>query len=148
MPTGVLLPDAHGRQLGAVALDVGDALLHPCRGRRALQVVIEVLLQADGVILLVGPLAQSVRFAVVIEEVDFLTQAAQCQVELDALIPWHRVVAIVVQQHDRRPHAVRPENGRVLDEARRVLTDGSADAALRALVLALPRDARAPAYAV
>ena len=43
--------------------------------------MIEVLLQADGVILLVGALAQAVRFAVVVEEVDFLAQAAQRQVE-------------------------------------------------------------------
>src|ERR1035437_737644 len=110
--------------------------------------MIEVLLQADRVVLLVGPLAQPVRFAVVVEEVDFLAQAAQRQIKLHALIPWHRVVAIVVQQHYRRLYPVRPEDRRVFDEARGVLPDGSADAALRALILKLPRDPGAPADTV
>src|ERR1035438_8885460 len=78
----------------------------------------------------------------------FLAEAAQRQIEFHALIPRHGVVAIVVQQHDGSLHAVRPEDGRILDEARGILPDGSADAALRALILELPRDARAPADAV
>src|SRR5262249_42345163 len=82
------------------------------------------------------------------EHVDFLVQAPQREVKLDALIPRHRVVGVVVQDHDRRLHAVGPENWRVLDEARGILPDRSADTALRVLVLELARNAGSPADAV
>src|ERR1035441_3418467 len=107
--------------------------------------MIEVLLHANGVVLLIGPAPQAVRLSVVIEKIHFLAQPPQRQEELDALIPRHRIVAVVLQNQHRSLHAIGPENRRVLDETRGVLPDRPANAALRALILELPRDARAPA---
>src|SRR5258706_1335298 len=64
----LFLVDAHQRLdlfLLLIAFQERNALLHPFRRRRALQHMIEVLLQTHRVILLVDALAQAVRLAVV-----------------------------------------------------------------------------------
>src|SRR3712207_8676185 len=57
--------------------------------------------------------------AVVVEHVDLLAQAAERDEHLDALVPRHRVVVVVVHDEQRRAHAVGEEERRVLDEAHR-----------------------------
>src|SRR5580693_5059007 len=125
-----------------VAIEEWHAFFHPIRRRRTLQIVVEILLQADCVILLVRPVTQSVRLAVVVEQVDFLAQPAQRQEELQALVPWHGSVAIVLQNHHRSGYSISRKDGRILDESLWVLPDGPANAALRALILELARNAR------
>src|SRR5579871_3442534 len=84
-----------------VAIDVGNALLHPLRLGRALQEMIEELLQANGVVLLVGTAVDVVRLAVIVEQVDFLPQAAQREEQLESLVPWHRVIGVILQDQQR-----------------------------------------------
>src|ERR1051326_4837880 len=110
--------------------------------------MVEVLLQTNGVVFLVGAIAQTVWLSIVIEQVDFLAEAAQREEELDALVPRHGVVTVILENHHRSLHPVHPENRRILDETRRELPDGAADAALCAFILELACEACAPAYAV
>src|ERR1035438_8118805 len=53
-PRPALLVPSQFRERGLLALQVRHSFFHPCRGGGALQEVVEVLLHADGVVLLVG----------------------------------------------------------------------------------------------
>src|SRR5712692_896664 len=70
-----------------LALQIGNALLHPFRRGRAFQKMIEEFLQASRVVLLIDSLAQAVFLAVVAEHVGLFVQAPQREEKLDALIP-------------------------------------------------------------
>src|SRR5262249_56041485 len=69
------------------------------------------------------------------------------KVVLDALIPRHGVVVVVVEHQNRSLDAARVKDGRVFDEAHRVFPQAAADAALRAFVLELARQPGAPSDA-
>src|SRR5260370_41976695 len=58
-----------------VALQVGDALFHPLRLGGALEVVVEELLHAHGVVALVGLLPQAVQLTIVVDKLALLFQA-------------------------------------------------------------------------
>src|SRR5688572_15445240 len=102
--------------------------------------MIEELLQAARVVFLIDALPQAVPLAVVVEHVNLFTEAAQREVELDALIPRYRVVFVVVNHQQRRLHAISTEDRRVLQKTHRVLPKASADPRLRVLVLKLTRE--------
>src|SRR5215831_20897640 len=89
----------NGRRLGLVVdlvpLQVRDALLHPRRLGRPLEVVVEELLHAYRVVLLVDALAQAVVLAVVVEQVNLLAEPPQGQEVLDALVPGDGAVLVV-----------------------------------------------------
>src|SRR5262249_19630125 len=126
------------------ALQIRNPFLHPFGRGRSFQEVIEEFLQPPRVIFLVGAAAQTVRFAVVVEHIDFFVQSPESQVVLDALIPRHGVVVVVVEHQNRGLDAARVKDGRVFDEAHRVFPQAAADAALRAFVLELARQPGAP----
>ncbi len=61
-----------------------------------LQEVVEILMHAHRAIFLSGALAGAVRRAVVVEQVNLFVEPAQGEEHLDALIPRHGVVTIVL----------------------------------------------------
>src|SRR5437764_1927972 len=83
-----------------------DALLHPLRGRLAVEVVLEELEHPHRVVALARLPPQPVRLAVVVQEVALLAQPSEGEVVLDPLVPRHRVVLVVVQHQERRLHPV------------------------------------------
>src|SRR5579871_4957960 len=60
-----------------VAIDIRNAVLHPIRFRRALEIMIEELLHAHRVVFLIRTTIKVMRLAVVHEQIAFLLQAAQ-----------------------------------------------------------------------
>jgi ATP-dependent helicase/nuclease subunit A len=123
------------------------AMLHPDGRRRVEQVVVEELLHAHGPVLPVHHPPQAMRLAVVVQHPDRLAEPAQRDEILDALVPRHRAVLVVVQHEQRRVDLVRPEDGRVLDVAHGRFPQRCAEPALCPLVLELPDHARLPADA-
>ncbi len=125
----------------------GDAVFHPHGHRRAFQVVVEELLQTDGDVLAVLACADIVRLAVVLQHPYGLLQAAQRHEHLDALIPRHCAVLVVVHDEQRRIDAVSVEHRGVGDVELRCFPQVAAYARLSALILRLARFARTPSYA-
>src|SRR6266542_3904533 len=130
-----------------LALQVRNAFLHPFRRRCSFKEMIKKLLQATRVVLLIYSLAQAVLLAVVAEHVDLFAQPSQGEEVLDALVPRHRVVFVVIDHQKRRLHAVGAKDRRVLQVTQRVFPEAAADTRLRAFVLKLSREACAPANA-
>ena len=83
-------------QRGARGLlpSVGLARRNPLRGRRVEAVVVDVLLEPDRVVELVGVLLKMVRLAPVLQEHAGLVEPAHRHVELDALIPGDSAVLV------------------------------------------------------
>src|SRR5512136_2402016 len=129
------------------ALEIGDALGHPFRGRLAEQEVVEELVEVDGPVFLVVPLPEAVLLTVEIEHVGFFAEAAEGGEELDPLVPRHGVVLVVVDGQVRRLDPLDPEERRVLEELKDPAPERRPDAALRLFVLESPRHAGAPADA-
>ena len=139
--TGFLNSGAH---VARALLEERHALVHPLRPRLAEQVVVEELVHVDGPVLHVVAVAQAVRLAVVVEHVGLLAEPPHRRVELDALVPRHRIVRVVVDRQVRRVDLLDPEDRRVLDELQRRVPRRRADAALRLLVLELRATCRCP----
>src|SRR5205085_7576508 len=77
-----------------LALQIWNTFLHPFGRGPAFQKVIEEFLQAPRVVFLINPLAQAVLLAVIAEHIDLSVHPAQPEIELDALVPWHRVIFV------------------------------------------------------
>ena len=82
---------------------------HPIRLRVPAQVVVEELLHSHRDVFLIRALCRVVHVVVVIEQVDLFVQPPQGDEHLDALIPRHRVVGVVMHHEQRRGDAIRPE---------------------------------------
>ena len=126
-----------------------DAGLHPCRHGFALEVMVEELLQADGEVLGVAPLAEVVGLVVVFEQPGGMAEAAQGHEEFDALVPRHCTVVVVVHDKDGRGDVLGVEYRGILDiEVQAALVpEGRAYAALAVLILHGADKAGLPAYA-
>ena len=88
---------------------VGNALHHPVRRRRALQLVVEELLHPHRDVLLVGAAGRVVHVVVVVDQVHLLPQPANAPAKnpLDALVPAaHCVVGVVAFQRDAKSGGV------------------------------------------
>src|SRR5438552_15702006 len=79
-----------------LTLQIRNAFLHPLRRRRALQEMIEEFLQPARVVLLINAFTQAMLLAVVAEHVRLFIQPPQTEIEFDALVPWHRIVFVVI----------------------------------------------------
>src|SRR6185369_6283024 len=64
-----------------------------------------------------------------------------------SLVPRHRIVLVVVNHQQRRLHSIRTEDRRVVEIAQRIIPKAAADARLRALILKLSWQTRAPTNA-
>ena len=133
-----------------VALPLGRyAILHPCRFRSALQVMVEKLLEPDRKILGIAPLGQVMRLVVVLEQPGRLAESAQRHEEFDALVPRNRPIIVIVHDQDGGPDIRCEEDRRILDvEIKTALIPKRlADAALTIFILGdaavagLPADA-------
>ena len=109
--------------------------------------MIEILLQTDLPVPFVLVFDRPVGFVIVVEQPHRFGEAAQGHKQLDALVPRHRAILVIMQNQQRCLDLVGPEDRGVLEIAHRVFPERSADAALGALVLEHPADAGAPADA-
>ncbi len=128
-------------------LNCRHAFLQPDRRRCPFQIMIEELLHANLPVLFVVEFGRPVRLVVVVDQPDRFTQAPERHKKLDALVPGHMAVVVVVHDEQRRLDFIRPEDRRVFHVAHGVFPQRTANAALSALVLKHPAPARSPADA-
>ena len=108
--------------------------------------MVEELLHARLEVGAVGRLYGPVRFAPVVEQPGRFAEAAQGGKPLDALVPGHGPVVVVVQDQERGVDLVGREDGAVLVVTLEVAPGRAPDAALGVLVLKLTAAPAAPAY--
>src|ERR1051325_8385231 len=132
------------RDLIPTLREIRNAMHHPIRRRRSLQLVVEELLHAVRDVLLIRAALRIVDVTVVADEVHLLAESPHADEQLDALIPRYGVVHVILHHEQWRRDLVEPEERGILDETCRILPDRSADAALRRLVLEGARESSAP----
>ena len=86
-----------------------NTALHPLRHRGVQQIVVEELLHAPLEVFFVLRFLYSMGIAIVVKQPGGLAQAAQRYEELDALVPGHGAVVVIVQNEDGRFNPVGVE---------------------------------------
>src|SRR5690349_7131327 len=109
--------------------------------------MIEELLEASCVVFLIDSLSESMFLAVVAKHVDFFVQSSQRQIELNSLLPRHRIVFVVSNHQQWSLHTIRAEQRRVVKKTQRVIPETAANARLGAFVLKLARETCSPTNA-
>lgn len=89
-------------------------IFHPGWFGGSLHIEVEELLEADAEVLAVATLHEIVLLLVVFQHPNFLAQSSQRHEVLDALIPWHGSIVVIVHDEEWSGHFVGLKERRVL----------------------------------